>query len=148
MRTRLAVPVLLAVLSAGVHAHSDEFFDNRPTPHGGQVRMSGPVHLELVVRGDVVTVYLTDHADKIVNADNGSAKVIICSGKRNRFVVLLRPAGDNVLRGTGDFKLGKRNDVTVLVTLPGQDSQRAQFRIGKDGRPVASPKRRAGGARH
>jgi len=148
MRTRPTVLLLLAGLSAGVYAHSDEFFENRPTPHGGQVRMSGPVHLELVVSGDVATVYLTDHADKIVNTDNGSAKVIIRPGKKNRFVVVLRPAGDNVLRGAGDFKLGKRNDVTVLVTLPGQDSRRAQFRIGKDGRPVATPKRQAGSTRH
>lgn len=147
MRTRLTI-LLLAALSPGVYAHSDEYFDSRPAPHGGQVRMAGPVHLELVVRSDEVTVYMTDHADNPVGTDNGSAKVIIRSSKRNRFVVVLRPAGDNVLRGTGEFKLGKRNDVTVLVTLPGQDPQRAQFRIGKDGKPIAMPKRRAKSAHH
>ena len=148
MRTRLAVLLLLVALSPRVHAHSDEYFDSRPTPHGGQVRMAGPVHLELVVRGDEVTVYMTDHADHPVSTDNGSAKVIMRSSKRNRFVVVLRPVGDNVLQGTGDFKLGKRNDVTVLVTLPGQDPQRAQFRIGKDGKPMAMPKPRAKSAHH
>lgn len=148
MRTSLAVLLLLAALSPRVHAHNDEYFDSRPAPHGGQVRMAGPVHLELVVRGDEVTLYMTDHADKPVSTDNGSAKVIIRASKKNRFVVVLRPAGDNVLRGAGEFKLGKRNDVTVLVTLPGQDAQRAQFKIGKDGKPIAVAKRRTGSARH
>jgi nitrogen fixation protein FixH len=144
MRTRFAALLLLAALSPGVYAHSDEYFDRRPSPHGGQVRMAGPVHLELVVNGDEVVVYVTDHTDNPVNTDNGSAKVIMRSGKKNRFVVVLRPAGDNVLRGAGEFKLGKKNDVTLLVTLPGQDPQRAQFRIGKDGKPIALPERRAG----
>jgi len=148
MRTRLTVLLLLAALSPRIHAHGDEYFDSKPAPHGGQVRMAGPVHLELVVRGDEVTVYITDHADKPVTAENGSAKVIIRASKKNRFVVVLRPADDNVLRGTGEFKLAKRNDVMVLVTLPGQDPQRAQFRIGKDGKPIAMPKRRTGSAHH
>jgi hypothetical protein len=144
----LAALLLLAALSPGAQAHSDEYFDRRPSPHGGQVRMAGPVHLELVVHGDKVAVYVTDHADNPVNTDNGSAKVIIRSGKKNRFVVVLRPAAGNGLWGTGEFKLAKRNDVTVLVTLPGQDSQRAQFSIGKDGKPVAMPKRRTGSSHH
>ena len=148
MTMRLAVLLLLAALSPRIHAHSDEYFDSRPAPHGGQVRMAGPVHLELVVRGGDVTVYMTDHADNPVSTDNGSAKVIIRASKKNRFVAVLRPAGGNVLRGAGEFKLAKRNDVTVLVTLPGQDAQRAQFKIGKDGKPIPMAKRRAGSARH
>jgi len=112
------------------------------------VRMAGPVHLELVVRSGDVTVYMTDHADNPVSTDNGSAKVIIRASKKNRFVVILRPAGDNVLWGAGEFKLGKRNDVTVFVTLPGQDAQRAQFKVGKDGEPIAAAKRRAASAPH
>jgi hypothetical protein len=148
MRVRLTVLLLLATLSPRVQAHGDEYFDSRPAPHGGQVRMAGPIHLELVVRSGDVTVYITDHADNPVSTDNGSAKVIIRASKKNRFVVVLRPAGDNVLQGAGEFKLSKRNDVTVLVTLPGQDAQRAQFKIGKDGKPIATAKRRAGNARH
>ena len=148
MRVRVAVLLLLAALTPRVDGHGDEYFDSRPAPHGGQVRMAGPVHLELVVRSGDVTVYMTDHADNPVSTDNGSAKVIIRASKKNRFVVVLRPAGDNMLRGAGEFKLGKRNDVTVLVTLPGQDAQRAQFKIGKDGKPIAVAKRRAGSARH
>jgi len=146
MRTTLAVLHLLAMVSLRVHAHGEEYFESRPAPHGGQVRMAGPVHLELVVRGSEVTVYVTDHADSSMNTDNGSAKVIIRSGRKNRFVVILRPASDNALRGIGEFTLRKKNEVTVLVTLPGQDPQRAQFRIGKDGRPVAVPKRRSASA--
>jgi hypothetical protein len=144
----LAVLLLLRALASSVHAHTDEYFDQRPTPHGGQVRMAGPIHLELVVAHQQVTVYVTDHGDNLVPTAKGSAKVIIRSGKRNRYVLVLRPAGENVLRGTGEFKLGKSNDVSVLVALPEHEPQRAQFRIGPDGNPMSTRKNRKGHGDH
>src|SRR5262245_24249685 len=72
MRAALAVLYLLAVVSLRVDAHGDEYFESRPAPHGGQVRMAGPVHLELVVRGSEIAVYVTDHADNSMITDGGS----------------------------------------------------------------------------
>ena len=144
----LAVLVILSALAFGVHAHTDEYFDQRPTPHGGQVRMAGPVHLELVVANKQITLYVTDHADNLVDTANGSAKVIIRSGKKNRYVVVLRPAGENALRGGGEFTLGKSNDVSVLIALPEHEPQRAQFKIGRDGKPMAMRNSRKGYSDH
>jgi len=144
----LAVLLILGALAFRVHAHSDEYFDQRSTPHGGQVRMAGPVHLELVVVHQQVTLYVTDHADNLVRTANGSAKVIIRSGKKNRYVLVLRSAGENVLQGSGEFTLGKRNDVSVLVALPEREPQRAQFRIGRDGKPMPTRKSRKGHTDH
>jgi hypothetical protein len=137
---RLATVLLLATLGGSALAHTEEYFDKMQTPHGGQVRMAGPYHLELVVRGHEVTLYINDHADDRIATADGSAKVIIRSGRRNRAVVVLMPAGDNILRGTGEFKLGKSNDVSVLVALHGADPQRAQFRLDRNGKPL--PKRK------
>jgi hypothetical protein len=134
---------LLAARPGVALAHTDEYFDTMRTPHGGQVRMAGPYHLELVVAGTEVTLYVSDHADNPIATADGSAKVILRWSKRNRYVVVLAPAGENVLRGTGEFKLGKANDVSVLVALPGRDPQRAQFRIDRNGKPLAAAKRKA-----
>jgi hypothetical protein len=140
MKTGWLAAALLAVALDAAHAHTDEYFDTLQTPHGGQVRMAGPYHLELVVGQGEVALYVNDHGDSPIATAEGSAKVIIRSGKRNRYVVLLAPAGDNLLRGSGEFKLGKVNDVSVLVALPGRDPQRAQFRVDRKGKPVAAAK--------
>ena len=142
MRTHgLVTVLLLAALCGSARAHTEEYFDNMQTAHGGQVRMAGPYHLELVVRGQEVTLYINDHADNPIATADGSAKMIIRSGRRNRAVVVLMPIGDNILRGKGEFRLGKSNDVSVLVALPGADPQRAQFRIDRNGKPL--PKRKS-----
>ncbi|MEN9727100.1 MAG: hypothetical protein RL434_1466, partial [Pseudomonadota bacterium] len=38
----------LALWGAQVMAHSDEYFDSKPAPHGGRLRMAGPLHLEVL----------------------------------------------------------------------------------------------------
>jgi len=140
----LAAGLLAAALLAAkvALAHTDEYFDKMRTPHGGQVRMAGPYHLELVVAGAEVKLYVNDHADNPIATAEGSAKVIIRWSKRNRYVVVLAPAGENLLRGTGEFKLGQANDVSVLLALPGKDPQRAQFRVDRNGKPLRAAKRK------
>ena len=124
----LILPILLLAWSPLAHAHSDKHFDGIETPHDGQIRMAGPYHLELVVGSGEVSIYVTDHGDQPIETSGGSAKVIITSGKK-RYVVVLAPAGDNRLEGSGEFKLGRSNAVSVMVVLPGQEPQRATFSI-------------------
>ena len=138
---RLAFALVLLVLGcAGAWAHSDEYFATHPTPHGGQIRMAGPYHLELVTGQDEMTIYVTDHGGNAVDTTGGSAKVIITSGKKKRYVVILSAGGDNVLHGSGEFKLGKSNTASVLIALPGQDPQRAQFTLSAAAAPKKSRK--------
>jgi hypothetical protein len=126
--TRLTFALLLLLCFGGsAFAHTDEYFDKTPGPHHGRMRMSGPYHLELVTGQDEVTLYVTDHAGTPIDTTGGSAKVIITAGKKKRFVVVLSSAGENVLKGEGEFKLAKGSVANVLVALPGQEPQRAQF---------------------
>lgn len=122
-------------------AHTDEYFDQHPTPHGGQIRMAGPYHLELLIADQVVTLYVTDHADNGMPTDGGSAKAIVMTGKK-RYVVILSPAGDNTLKGEGEFKLGKSSSVTVIVTLPQADAQQAHFTVKRKKTGSASTQHR------
>ena len=83
MKLLFIAGMLFAVLwSASTHAHTDAYFDKVATPHGGQIRMAGPYHLELVVGAELVTLYVTDHSDQPIDTTGGSAKVIITSGKK------------------------------------------------------------------
>jgi hypothetical protein len=102
--------------------------------HGGQVRAAGPYQLELLVDARELALYVTDHGDAPVDTAGGSVKAIITGGK-NRYVVILSPAGGNVLRGAGDYKLGSYNLISLMLALPDQELQRAKFVHPKGAKP-------------
>ena len=86
-------------LSLPVGAHTDEYFESVEAPHGGQLRMTGPFHMELVAKDGDLTVYVTDHADNAISVDGGLAKANIENGS-TRAQVNLHPVGSNILRGS------------------------------------------------
>lgn len=118
----------LASMSLLASAHTEEFFDSRPSPHGGQMRMTGPYHLELVSKDNGIVVYVMDHADREVSVNGGSGKATIQSSKtKTKTSVTLEQAGDNILKGSGDFSITPETVITVFVTLPQQDAYAASF---------------------
>lgn len=132
---------LLYAAASCAFAHGDEYFDSTRAPHGGQVRMAGPFHFELVVERQSLIVHVTDHADNPVATRDGSAKAIITNGK-HRYVVILKPAGETALRGSGDFKLGRYNTVQLMVALPDQPIQHANFVYPKGAKPTVRSKKK------
>lgn len=129
MRTLFAAVLLAGVCCApATWAHSDAYFDQNSAPHGGQVRMAGPYHMELVLGKNEVTLYLTDHGDNALDAAGGSGKAIVTTGRRKRSTVVLEYAEGNMLRGTGEFTANASTTVTVIVKLPDQEPQQAQFK--------------------
>jgi hypothetical protein len=118
----------LASMSLFASAHTEEFFDSRQSPHGGQMRMTGPYHLELVAKDKEIVVYVMDHADSELSINGGSGKATIQSGKtKTKTSVKLEQAGNNILKGNGDFTITPETVVTVFVTLPQQDAYAASF---------------------
>ena len=85
MKTRLSL-VLAIVLTLGLTldagAHDDATLDATPSPHGGQVRMAGPYHFELLVDDNRLTVYVTDHAMQPIPTDGVSGNAIVLSGAK------------------------------------------------------------------
>ena len=118
----------LASMSLLASAHTEEFFDSRPSPHGGQMRMTGPYHLELVSKDNEIVVYVMDHADSELSVNGGSGKATIQSGKtKTKTSVKLERAGDNSLKGSGNFSITPDTVITVFVTLPEQEAYAASF---------------------
>jgi hypothetical protein len=109
-------------------AHTEEYFDSHAAPHGGQMRMAGPYHLELVTKDKEIVVYVSDHGDNKIVTEGAVGKASIQVGKaKPKTAIKLEPAGDNVLKGTGDFTVTPETVFIVFVKLPEQEAQSARF---------------------
>lgn len=124
-----------ALIFAGnaAFAHDDATLDKMKTPNGGQLRMAGPYHFELLVdknnkeaKDSPVTVYLTDHGEKKIPAAGASGTATILAGK-SKVTVPLAPAGDNKLTGVGKYVSDPHMKVVVSVVFPDKKTEQARF---------------------
>jgi hypothetical protein len=130
------VKVLIAaamLASSVVLAHTDEYLDTLQAPHGGQLRMSGIYHFELVVARDSkqpkenpVVVYVTDHAGTKVSTVGAGGTVTLLTGKRKATAKLV-PDGDNRLKATARYASAPDMKVVVSVAMPGKVVLQARF---------------------
>ncbi|HVW63466.1 MAG TPA: hypothetical protein VHB01_00505 [Nitrosospira sp.] len=115
-------------MSLPAKAHTEAYFDSIKAPHGGQMRMAGPYHLELVTQDKEITLYVADHSDKKISTEGGVGKVSFQVGKaKPTESIKLEPAGDNTFKGTGDFTLTPDTVVIVFLKLPEAEAQSARF---------------------
>ena len=126
----IATVLLGAVLALSLPAwsHTDDYLDTLAAPHGGQLRMAGPYHLELVAKDKELVLYVTDHGDNPIATDGGLSKATLQLGTaKARTTVKLAPAGDNVFKGSGEFTVKPQSVIVVFVKLPGGEAQSARF---------------------
>ena len=136
MKTTLLVSALIAgavLAPAPVRAHDDKTVDAVKAPNGGQLRMAGVYHYELVTARDAddtkenpVLVYVTDHADAKVPTAGASGSATILAGK-GKAVVALVPDGENRMKGSGRYLASPEMKVVVSITLPGKPAAQARF---------------------
>jgi hypothetical protein len=135
LKAMIPVATLLAALFTGTAApaHSDEYLDTQKAPNGGQLRMAGVYHFELVVAKDSkdakdnpVVVYVTDHAGTKVSTVGAGGTVTILAGKAKATVSLV-PDGENRLKGVGKYASAPDMKVVVSVTISGKATEQARF---------------------
>jgi hypothetical protein len=103
MRRILLVAILGIALGAGILlAHDDVTLDRMPAPHGGQLRMAGRYHIELVFEPSRIRVYFASHAGAAVAAPSGAASVKLVTGGEER-TLALEVLGESVLGIDGSF---------------------------------------------
>lgn len=113
-------------ISSQVFAHSDEYLDSIATPHGGQMRMAGMYHFELVVKENELNVYITDHADQPIASQNASGQAtILAAGQRSH--ISLQTAGGNKLKGKGTFAMDEQMRVVLNIGFHSQQAEQARF---------------------
>ncbi|MBT3067276.1 hypothetical protein [Rhodoferax sp. U11-2br] len=123
-----------STLGSPAWAHDEATLDAMVSAHGGQLRMAGIYHFELVVapvamagQGVTVQVYVTDHLGQNINTTQASGSVSFVSGT-HRTQVSLSPQGDNALAGS----LAQRpkpgtQAVVSIAPVPGQAPLQARF---------------------
>ena len=126
-KTMVAILLGMAI-TLPTWAHTDDYLDTLTTAHGGQLRMAGPYHLELVAKDKELVLYVTDHGDNPVKTEGGTAKATIQIGKgKAGTTVKLDPAGENQMKGLGEFTLKPESVIVVFVKLAGDEAQSARF---------------------
>lgn len=133
---RVALAIGVMTMSLSVLAHDDAYLDTLQAPNGGQLRMAGPLHYELVTQKDAVAsresalvVYVTDHAGTPVPTDGATGTATIVAGK-TRSTAALAPDGDNRMKGVAQYAHRPDTKVVVSITLGARAPEQAQFTPG------------------
>ncbi|MBN8474042.1 hypothetical protein [Sulfuritalea sp.] len=134
MKPRLALfAAIFAAAALPAWAHDDATLDTMKSPNGGQVRMAGVYHFELLLARDSkeakdnpVIVFVTDHADGKV-ASKGMKATVTMLGGGQKASVELQPDGDNRLKGTARYASAADLKAVVAVTLPDGKVEQARF---------------------
>lgn len=114
------------IFSMPLWAHSDDYLDTVAAPNGGQLRMAGALHLELVVTANQLQIHVTDHAGKTVSTQGASGTAITLA-KTGKQTLTLAPAQDNLLEAAGTFDPAQPLKAVVTVNLPGQAPVTVRF---------------------
>lgn len=102
MRRIPLVAIVFVALVAQALGHDDQTLDRMRAPHGGQLRMAGRYHVELVLEPNRIRAFFTSHAGAKVAAPSGAASVKLVSGAEER-TLALEVLGENVLGIDGSF---------------------------------------------
>jgi hypothetical protein len=95
--------------------------------HGGVMKEAVSGHrVELVARGDQLSVYLTDHDGKPVDSKGASGEITLLSGTEKTRTKLM-PAGANQLLGKASAAPGAK--AIVKFTLPGKPAEQVRLTL-------------------
>ena len=129
----LAVLAGLTFAAGAALAHDDAYLDTQKAPNGGQLRMAGPYHYELVLAKDAgevkenpVVVYVTDHAGQRIPTAGAAGTATILAGKL-KAAATLKPDGDNRMKGVAKYASTPDTKAVVSITLAGKQPEQARF---------------------
>jgi hypothetical protein len=126
MKSRIFLFLAALLVAQGALAHDDATLDATAAPHGGQLRMAGPYHFELVLTPGMVLVYLTDHGGNKLPATGASGSATV-KAAGTAVDIPLKSAAGNLLTGYGKFDSQPDTKVIVSVSFPGQPAEIAHF---------------------
>lgn len=94
--------------------------------HGGRIADAGSYHVEMVVKSDVVEVFISDQSEKpvAVSGFKGTA-ILIAGGKSQR--VVLTPVEGTRLSGSAAAALPEQLKGAVQLTDPDGKTSQAKF---------------------
>lgn len=133
-RSLAAAAAFLLLCAPPAFAHDDAYLATQKAPNGGQLRMAGPYHYELVMReaasgapDDALAVYVTDHAGTPVPTQGAQGTVDVVAGNE-RSSVRLVPDGANRMKAV-DHAPARAKDAALVVSITIVGAQPAQARF-------------------
>jgi len=124
---------LLTFGASPAFAHDDAYLATQQAPNGGQLRMAGPYHYELVAdrtlrapSGGAIVVHVTDHAGQSVSTQGAQGVAQVLAGKERSTVKLL-PDGANRMKGPLPQAWASDAIVVVSITIAGAQPAQARF---------------------
>ncbi len=94
--------------------------------NGGQQVDAGNYHVEAVVKGNTIDVFITDHDEKPISTKGFKATaVLIVKGKPAQ--ISLAPRGDNMLTGTSAVELSVPIRGAIQITNNESQTVQAKF---------------------
>ena len=127
MKKVIYLVAILLVSAATLFAQSDH---KHGSPHGGEVKSAGSSHhLEAVVKGNILTVYLLDANEKTLNISGttGTATIQTTDGKISK--VPLKPVGKTSFTYKLDPAIKYNKAIVSMVT--GGKTASASFDLNK-----------------
>ena len=95
-------------------------------PNGGRVTDLGSFHAELIAKGSVVELYVTDAANKAVAMDEYKGLAILAVGGKSERIDLL-PSSGNKLTGTSSVTIPPNAKGVVRLNSPDGKTSQAKF---------------------
>ena len=95
-------------------------------PHGGRIADAGSYHAELVVKADVVDVFISDANEKPVAVSGFKGTAILVAGGKSQRVVLAPVDG---VRLSGSATSALPNQPKGVVQLTGPDGKTVQAKF-------------------
>lgn len=127
-----AAAALLLCFASPAFAHDDAYLATLKAPHGGELRMAGPYHYELVAgraasdsSESVMAVYVTDHAGTPVPTKGAQGFVHAMGNERDS--VDLVPDGANRMKAVGAPAWKSDAGMVVSITIAGEPPAQARF---------------------
>ncbi|MFZ6751058.1 hypothetical protein [Undibacterium sp. Ren11W] len=128
-----AVALTLITNVTPVLAHDDAYLDTLKSANGGQLRMAGIYHFELVmvkdskeVKDNQILVYVTDHGGTKITTTGATATATILAGKVKTTANLVAD-GENRLKGVAKYASGADAKVVLSVNMAGKSTEQARF---------------------
>jgi hypothetical protein len=127
------IAMALAMSATPALAHDDAYLDTMKSENGGQLRMAGIYHFELVMvkdskntKDNQLVVYVSDHAGTKISSVGATATATILTGKVKTTANLVAD-GDNRLKGTAKYASDSNVKVVLAVSMPGKSVEQARF---------------------
>jgi hypothetical protein len=110
-----------AMITGAAFAHAPEKGKN-----GGQQVDAGNYHVEAVVKGNTLDVFITDHGEMPVSTKGFKATaVLVVKGKAQQ--ITLAPRGENALTGTSPVELAAPIRGAIQITNSENQTVQAKF---------------------